>query len=105
MQLVVYPEIQICNQNYLLTQNTQKCPQHHYLGMKLDTVTQHAVLRRRANKKSGHSYVLAPRQSPGSGCRLCWSRSCTADGPAPAERNPQAGTSQPVRHASLTPRP
>lgn len=33
------------------------------------------------------------------------SSSHTADGPVPAEKNPQAGTSQPVRHANLTLRP
>lgn len=60
-------------------------------------------------QKSVHfcSGGLTPSQPPGSCRQKCQSSSCTADGPVPVERKktPQAGASQPVRHAGLTLRP
>ncbi len=40
-----------------------------------------------------------PSHPPGASGQKCPSSSCTADVSVPAEKSPQAGTSQPVRHA------
>ena len=61
-------------------------------------------MKHSSDRSTGHSYYggLTSSQPPGSGQQQYQSSSRTADGLVPAEKNPQAGTSQPVRHASLT---
>lgn len=110
MCLEMYPEL-------CINSNTQKQPQHLCVTLlaliftgKSTTQQQcaHEWLKHRADSRvvTRSSYGGLTRSQPrGSGQQQCQSSYRTADGLVPAEKYPQAGTSQPVRHASLTLRP